>query len=213
MKKILVFILALAVFSACNKTENISIKTPTSENFSSNATVKENVNTEQPKFSFEKLISAQNSSNENPKWIAPTYKGLQLGKATQEDVIKVFGKPKEEFHPFSEYESTKHEWTFYYENINDFDGSVSFIFDIRSKILKKVWLRPNDERPVTIEKAIEIYGNGYFVRGIGKNICSSRKPGKLEYPFTIVYPQKGVFFWIREGNQVDDIFYTSKCPQ
>ncbi len=213
MKKMLIFILTLAIFSACNETETISIKTQTSENLPLNAAVKENINTKQSNFSFEKLISAQNPSKENLKWLSPNYKGLQLGKATQTDVIKTFGKPKEEFHPFSEYESTKHEWTFYYENNNDFDGSISFIFDIHSKILKVVWLRPNHERPLTIENAIEIYGNDYFVRGIGKSICSSKKLTKLEYPFTIVYPQKGIYFWVREGNQVDDIFYAPKCPQ
>jgi len=211
MKKLL-FLPFLMTFVSCAENGVVSTQTPIKENVSVNVSSNENANKPQTSFSFEKLISAQNLPNENPKWIAPNYKGLQLGKATQADVIKVFGKPKEEFHPFSEYESTKHEWMFYYENINDFDGRINFLFDIRSKTLKEVWLRPNDERPLTIEKAIEIYGKDYFVRGVGKNICSSKKLTKLEYPFTIVYPQKGIYFWIRERNQVDDIVYTAKCP-
>jgi len=208
--KIFLSILSLITISSlcgCAEGEVSSIPTQPKEHI---AQVTKTIE-EKSDFSFEKLVALQNSSNEIPKWIAPNYKGLQLGKATEDDVIKMFGKPKEEFHPFSEYESTKDEWIFHYENINDFDGLINFLFDIRSKTLKEVWLRPNDERPLTIEKAVEIYGKDYFISGIGKNICSSKKLTKLEYPFTIVYPHKGIFFWIREGNQVDDIFYTSKC--
>jgi hypothetical protein len=211
MKKIIFIFSSLIIFSACGNNIGLT-QIKSNENIFSNATPAETPNKEQADFSFEKLVSSQNPSKKLPKWIAPGYNGLQLSKAVQDDISKMFGKPKEEFHPFSEYESTDDEWTFYYENINDFDGSISFTFDIRSKILKEVWLRPDDERPLTIEKAIETYGNDYFVRGYGKYICSSKQLTKLEYPFTIVYPHKGIFLWVREGNTVDDIFYTAKCP-
>ena len=168
---------------------------------------------EKSDFSFEKLVALQNSSNEIHKWVAPNYKSLQLGKATEDDVIKTFGNPKSEGHPFDEEVSTKDEWMFNYESIGDFDGRTEFLFDIRSKVLKEVWLTPNYEKPLKIEKAIEIYGKDYFVRGISKNICSSKKLTKIEYPYTIVYPQKGLFFWIREENSVDVIFYAAKCPR
>jgi len=210
MKKRYIFILALAFFSACNETETISVKTQSNVNLSSAITVKETPNAEQPKSSFEKLISAQNSANEKQKWIAPNYKGLQLGKANEDDIIKIFGEPKSQGHPFDEEVSRNDEWMFHYENINDFDWRTEFLFDIRSKILKEVWLSPNYERPLTIEKAIEIYGNEYLVRSI-ENLCSSKKLTKVEYPFLIVYPQKGMFFWIREENYVDTIFYAAKC--
>lgn len=146
------------------------------------------------------------------QWTAPNYKGLQLGKATESEVMKILGEPKEQSHPFNEYRSTKDEWTFYYENTKDFDGRINFLFDFRSKILKEVWLHPNEEKPLTIEKANSIYGDDYFVRGVGKNICSSNKLTKIEYPFTIVYPKKGIFLWVREGSLVDDIFYIAECP-
>ncbi len=209
MKKLIFIFSALIIFAACG---NEIDSTQSNESIVSNVSPKKNTNKEQTNFSFEKLISSQNPSKETPKWLAPSYNSLQLGKATQDDVSKMFGKPNDEFHPFDEYESRDDEWIFHYENINDFDGWVDFLFDKRSKILKEVWLRPNSERPLTIEKAIEIYGNDYFVRGYGKNICSSRQLTKLEYPFTVVYPQKGIFFWIREANTVDDIFYAAKCP-
>ena len=212
MKKLIFVFLILIAFANCAKNEISSAKTQSKENTISNSLIESNETKLQSDFSFEKLISSQKTSSKILKWIAPLYNEIQLGKATQNDVITTFGEPKDQFHPFSEYESTKGEWTFYYENINNFDGSVSFTFNIRSKMLNEVWLRPNDEKPLTIEKAIEIYGKDYFLRGVGKNICSSKKLTKIEYPFTIVYPQKGIFLWGREGEEVTDIFYIAKCP-
>lgn len=212
MKKLIFALLVLTAFLFCANHEIGFSQTRSNANIISNATIKTNDPNERSGFSFEKLIAAQQTTNKTLKWSAPLYAGLRLGKARQADVIKTFGEPDSQSHPFSEYESTKNEWTFYYENINDFDGRINFTFDIRSKILEEVWLRPNDEKPLTIEQAIGIYGEDYFLRSVGKNICSSKKLTKLEYPFTIVYPRKGIFLWVRDGNQVDDIIYVAKCP-
>jgi hypothetical protein len=211
MKKLIFIFSSLIIFSACGSDVGL-VQTQSNENIFSSPTPAETPNKEQTDFSFEKLVSSQNPSKKMPKWIAPVYNGLQLGKAVQDDVSKMFGKPKDEFHPFSEYESTDDEWTFHYEKISVFDGWIHFTFDIRSKILKEVWLR-HDEAPLTIKKAVETYGNDYFVRGYGEDICSSKTLTKLEYPFTIVYPHKGIYLWVREENSVTDVFYTAKCPK
>lgn len=210
MKILFIFVLVSVIFSACSKTEIIFPETKTNEVSIPKTQIQENAKTEQSNFTFEKIIASQSVPNENQKWIAPNFKDLQLGKAKQDDVTKLFGKAKDEYHPFDEEVSRKTEWMFNYENIADFDGRIEFLFDIRSKILNEVWLTPNFQNPLTVEKAIEIYGNDYLVRSI-KNMCSSTKLTKVEYPFVIVYPQKGLFLWITKENSVDQIFYTAKC--
>lgn len=212
MKNLIFGFLILIAFVSCAKNKISFAQTQSKENTISDSVIEKSETKLPLDSSFKNLISLQKTTDKTLKWVAPLYNGLQLGKATQNDVIKVFGEPKEQFHPFSEYESTKDKWIFYYENINNFGGSISFTFDIRSKILNEVWLRPNYEKPLMIEKAIEIYGKDYFLRGVSKNICSSKKLTKIEYPFTIVYPQKGIFLWVREGEEVTDIFYITKCP-
>ncbi len=169
MKKIILLISVLVIANSCENKKIVPDQIQQQKNVS-DLVVQEKFNKDESNFSFKELIASQQSTTKRLKWIAPSYNKSQLGKAKQTDVIKTFGEPKEQFHPFSEYESTKDKWTFYYENINDFDGRISFTCDIRSKILKEVWLRPNDKNPLTIEDAIETYGDEYFLRKIGKDI-------------------------------------------
>ena len=212
MKNLIFVALFLIALIVCAKSYSIFTQNQTVEATAYNSLSEIKKLKQSDEFSFEKLISSQQNTSKKLNWITPEYAGLKLGKATQNDVFKVFGEPKSQFHPFNEYESTDDLWTYYYENINGFDGRISFTFDIRSKILKEVWLRPNDERLPTIEQAIDFYGKDYYLREVEKSLCSSKELTKIEYPFTIVYPQKGIFLWVREGNQVEDIFYMATCP-
>ncbi len=149
----------LMIFVACNRNDINSSQTPIKENVTSNILPKENTNKPQSNFSFEELISVQDSSKEIPKWIAPNYKDLQLGKATNNDVIKMFGKPDYEGNPEDERDSPDKSRILYsYEKLDSFYVRIQFVMDARSKTLLEVWLNSNYEKPLTLEKTIEMFG-------------------------------------------------------
>jgi len=215
MKNLFFVLSILTVFIACTRNDISSTQTPLKENVSSNISLKENTNKAQSNFSFEELISAQSSSKEIPKWVAPNYKDLQLGKATNADVIKMFGKPDYEGNPDDEYDSPDKSRIFYsYEKTDSFYERIQFIMDARSKILLEVWLNSNYQKPLMLEKAIEMFGDDFFELKFQKGRClfkRFRKTENREYPFYIAYPQKGIQLFVTDQNEVGTIYYLAKC--
>ena len=100
-------------------------------------------------------------------WHVPTYQGLKLGKSTKADVERAFGKPVWSGHPIYEEPEgeVKDELLYEYQNVGGFDGRTSVYLDAHNGVVKAVSLYPSEQRPMSLEQAMEKYGSEYVEGG------------------------------------------------
>ena len=157
---------------------------------------------------------------QSQKWQAPIYKGLAVGKSKRADVERVFGKPIWVGSPEDEYDNPIKDLILYeYENVGGFRGRTSVIMKARTGVITEIFLYPHYENPLTLEQAIQIYGNEYIERESDLGPCPTAReikkfqhPKERKYPIFLVYPHKGLYISIVRDGTVQEIGFIARCP-
>lgn len=151
------------------------------------------------------------------KWMPATYRELHLGQSTYKDVKKLFGKPR--------WEGGNEEKTFegdpefeillQYPNQGIGKEAVEIVIGEKTKIVKAISYLPYPE--MTRQEAISKFGSDYFEIDSAESLCikDNLKRGssdkKLDYPISLVYPEKGMYVLIGDDNKVMHIGFLYKC--
>ncbi len=196
----------------CAKNDAYLTQAPSKENSSPNITSKENLNTNKIQSSSENILPVQKSSPKKiPKWTAGNYKGLQLGKSTVKDIIRIFGEPKRIGNPEDEYDNPiESQLDYIYEIDNKTGEPAQIIFDKKSWIVREVWGGDFS----TFKEAIEKHGDDYFEVEFTEKGCSFKEYKEKQdrkFPLNIAYPQKGFYFYLNNKYEVTNIYYVDKC--
>jgi hypothetical protein len=153
------------------------------------------------------------------KWRAPTYQGLVLGKSKKANVARTFGKPVWSGHPEDEFDHPVASLLSYeYENVGGFEGRTVVMMNRRTGVVESISLSVSYQKPLPLGKALEKYGSDYIERESALGPCPTAKeirnfkpPAKREYPVFFVYPQKGMYISVEQGNNVREITYMLRC--
>lgn len=196
------FISIFITFIGCAGNDTNPAQKSPPENLSSNAANKNAGENKSQKPSAQNL-----PPRKNPKWIPGSYKGLQLGKSTEKDVRRIFGKPKEIARAEDEYDNPIESKLDYI-----YDNEPQIIIDKKSKIVIEIWGGDFS----TFEEAKEKYGDDFYEVAFTKKGCVFKeyeeKPDR-KFPLDIAYPQKGFYFYLNEKYEVTQIYYVAKCDE
>ena len=106
-------------------------------------------------------------------WAPATYHGLTIGKSTRNDVIRVFGKPKQEGRAA---ESDPPMLSYGYDVADPVKGNIGIYF--QGEIVDSMAVYP--DTPITKEDVVRIFGQHYLlVRYSGRNCLGSGGAGPM----------------------------------
>lgn len=152
------------------------------------------------------------------EWIPPTYLGLTLGKSTENDVKKLFGKPKWEGSREEKiFESdSENEILLDYVDVKEVDGDIAITIGEKTRIVKAIAVYSNEN--LTKQEIISKYGSDFYEIESSESMCikDDHPPGesnrKMQYPIVLVYPNKGMYVFINEDNKLIYRGFLVKCP-
>jgi len=156
------------------------------------------------------------SSNVNKSWMLPTFHGLQVGKSTTQDVLRVFGKPDSKGPSYdSLLESDKDgEILYEYSKGPDGDGNVDVLFGKRTGVLSAIMVYP---KHMTRAEAITQFGSDFEESNNRLGACptaTERKAFEREHPKTnpvLLYPKLGLYIDVNDDGTVHIISYQKTC--
>lgn len=149
---------------------------------------------------------------------APTYQGLAIGKSTSADVERVFGKPIWSGPPEEKLidDDSEDELLYEYLNVGNVEGQTTIVLGARSRLVKAIDVYPR--QPLALQKVIEQYGNQYVERESASAPCltkgatlNSAPPKPREYPYTLVYPQQGMYVLVSKDRKISHIGFLARC--
>lgn len=156
------------------------------------------------------------SSNANKSWALPTFHGLQVGKSTAQDVIRVFGKPDSKGNSYDTLlESDKGgEILYEYSKVPDVDGNADVLFAKRTGVLSAILIYP---KHMTRAEAVTQFGTDFEESNNRLGACptaSERTAFEREHPKTnpvLLYPKLGVYVDVNDDGTVHIIAYQRTC--
>ena len=163
------------------------------------------------------------STHDIRKWISPEVLGLKLGKSTVRDIKRRFGKPiwegSNQEKVFTD--EAEDEILVQYRNVAGIDAqfgrvNIDFIIGKKTKLVK--WVTLYTEVQLKKEDILSRFGNDYFEIDSGSTcIKESQKSGpsekKMQSPFALVYPSKGIFISIRDDIYVASVQFAMRCVE
>jgi hypothetical protein len=170
----------------------------------------------------ESQVNSIPSTQDIRTWISPEVLGLKLGRSTLADVKKKFGKPiwegSNQEKVFTD--ESDDEILVQYRNVAGIDAqfgrvNIDFIIGKKTKVVK--WVTLYTEAQLNKKDILSRFGNDYFEIESWGSTCieKSRKPGssgkKMNSPFALVYPNKGMYISIRDDNYVDSVQFAMRC--
>lgn len=146
----------------------------------------------------------------NPQWNAATYRGLTMGRSTENDMIQILGQPKW-WELLDENKSQPERW-FHYDSGADFPGELVVNIDTRSRVILRMTLHPKD---LSAQEAIKRFGENYvvtryeFCPGFDEEDSGpiyENPSGQFRY---IEYRKRGIALLVGDNDKVDYILYVS----
>lgn len=161
--------------------------------------------------------SSVRQSDGSDGWHSPAFHGLTTGKSTKADVRRVFGQPLwEGAAENEELDGGEAQLLYEYIDVGGMRGRTSIYFNARTGVIESISLYPQQ---LFLKHILAKYGSDYFERASKLGPCPTaeeihdfRPPKEREYPYFIVYPQRGMFVSIQEDGAVLEIGYRSHCP-
>ena len=153
------------------------------------------------------------------KWHTPTYLGLTVGKSTKADIERKFGEPVWSGPPEEKLVEADEEEELLYEylNVGDIVGRTTFVLGARSGVIKAIEIYPQQD--VTLQEVIRKYGSSYIERPSNLGPCPTDREvsefkalKEREYPYFLVYPERGMYISIQKDGTVLEIGYIIRCP-
>lgn len=159
----------------------------------------------------------EDTSDNDGQWKAASFEGLALGTSTYDDVKRSFGEPSWEgdtedkvFDADSEYELM----LTYGQNTHQ-KGPITFILGKETRVLKALHYIPMPE--MSVDEALEEFGNEFFIVEPGVTKCGLKEEargmltGKPARPFSLVYPEKGMYVSITHHDTVLHVGFLYRC--
>ncbi len=146
------------------------------------------------------------------KWNPSEYLGITPGKSTYDDVIKILGKPRLEGSENEEDKDFEKDPEF--NALLEYSTRVDVTVGKKTKIVKSIGISYPDMKK---QEAIDKYGSNYFENNSGSScFTEDQKRGpsgkqNVNYPISLVYPEKGMTIVIAENNDVVGIWFLNRC--
>ncbi|NOT60934.1 MAG: hypothetical protein HOP19_12015 [Acidobacteria bacterium] len=146
------------------------------------------------------------------KWKAAHYRGVIVGKSFIAEALKLFGKPYSvSLEADHDVDDPDTPLLYQYQQGGDFQGSLDFVVDKRSKRILEIRVTPDH---LTKERAITHFGRDYIQRRYSfcPDVDDTAAP-IYEDPtgdvIQIEYPHKGIILSVNGENEVTNIAYVS----
>lgn len=147
----------------------------------------------------------------NPKWKTATYRGLTMGRSTENDMIQILGQPK--WWELLDGNKSHAERWFHYDSGGDFPGELVVNIDSRSRVILRMTLHPKD---LSVQEAIKRFGENHvvtryeFCPGFEEEDSAptyENPSGQFRY---IEYRKRGIALLVGNNDKVDFIVYVSE---
>src|SRR5258708_7079927 len=105
------------------------------------------------------------------EWGPATYRGLTIGKSTQADMLRIFGKPKWSGPPGDQEKRVPNPEVWHeYDEAGEFPGTLTIIVDKHSGVILEMSLSP---KHLSKEEAIKHFGSDYRLTRYDSDNCLS----------------------------------------
>ena len=167
--------------------------------------------------SAENRPSNTQPASDNRQWRSATYRGLEVGKSTRQDMLRVLGKPKASVVPQARITTNPNTIiAFHYGGPKGYAGNV--IVGLEKATHLMAWIETSPES-LSRDDVIKQFGSNYILTGYKPDDCFIDGQPQMLYETSAeamypIYPQMeyrqlGIAVQVRLNQEVYRIFYIS----
>jgi hypothetical protein len=173
---------------------------------------------QQESFKERDYLNSPSPTVQKKKWQPAKFRGLIMGTSTYDEMLRVFGPPKDSVPSKGEYKNDPlPEAWHYYDEAGDIPGKLVVGVNKNSNRIMRIIIRPQN-MSLSKEEIIKIYGNDYVVTRYDFDDCLEDEESAPLYESPngqikrIEYRERGITISLNYKDIVNEIVYVSEPP-